>query len=194
MYVVNNADNTLSVINGSTNKVIATIPVGNFPFDVAVDSLTDRIYVTDDFDNAVSVISGQTNKVTGTVSGVSGPFAIAVNQKTNRIYVTTLKAIPRIVHGVAVINGQTHQVVARIAVSRGVEGNVGIAADPLTNVIYTTVNSANSVAAINGQTSRIIATAPVGRSPSGVAVNPLTNRIYVADTGNGKLPVLTGRP
>ncbi|MDE2590010.1 MAG: hypothetical protein KGL95_10150, partial [Patescibacteria group bacterium] len=32
VYVANSADNTISVIDSSTNTVIKTIPVGNSPF------------------------------------------------------------------------------------------------------------------------------------------------------------------
>ncbi|MGC9219673.1 MAG: YncE family protein [Athalassotoga sp.] len=37
---------TLSVINGANNSVIATIPVGNNPDGIAVDTRTDIIYVS----------------------------------------------------------------------------------------------------------------------------------------------------
>ena len=40
---------------------------------------------------------------------------------------------------------------------------------------------------INGQTNKVTATITVGRAPAGVAVNPLTGAVYVAnaDTGSG---------
>ena len=39
-YVVNAGDNTVSVINGRTDHVTATVPVGAAPHDVAIDPMT----------------------------------------------------------------------------------------------------------------------------------------------------------
>jgi len=39
-YVTNNSGNTVSVIDTAGNKVVATIPVGNFPFALAFATVT----------------------------------------------------------------------------------------------------------------------------------------------------------
>ena len=67
IYVVNNADDTVSVIDGDTNTVITTIPVGNPPFEAAIDTNNNLIYVTNANDNTVSVIDGATNTVIDTI-------------------------------------------------------------------------------------------------------------------------------
>src|SRR5712692_566409 len=46
VYVTNARDNTVSVISGRTNTVVATIPVGSFPEGVAVNPKTSTVYVT----------------------------------------------------------------------------------------------------------------------------------------------------
>ena len=46
IYVANDESNTVSVIDGTTNTVTATITVGSTPFGVAVDETTDTIYAT----------------------------------------------------------------------------------------------------------------------------------------------------
>jgi YVTN family beta-propeller protein len=50
--------NTVSVINGATNAVVATIPVGTGPFGVGVNPATNMTYVANHFSDDVSVISG----------------------------------------------------------------------------------------------------------------------------------------
>ncbi|NOZ49531.1 MAG: hypothetical protein GXP37_05695 [Chloroflexi bacterium] len=45
VIVPNTADNTLSVIDGATNTVLATVPVGREPFGIDVDAVVNRIYV-----------------------------------------------------------------------------------------------------------------------------------------------------
>src|SRR5712671_3141612 len=70
-YITNMGSNSVSVINTATNTVIATIPVGNLPFAVAVSPDGRKVYVTDDTSNlhsdTMSVIDTATNTVTATI-------------------------------------------------------------------------------------------------------------------------------
>ena len=46
-YVSNSGNNTVSVIDGATNRVIGDpIPVGDGPFGIAVDTSTHKAYVS----------------------------------------------------------------------------------------------------------------------------------------------------
>ena len=74
IYVPNSFDSTVSVINGRTNTVTTTIPVGStaIPAGAAANPKTNTIYVANFDSNTVSVISGRTNTVTATVP-VTGP-------------------------------------------------------------------------------------------------------------------------
>src|SRR5580692_10207969 len=75
-YVANNAANTVSVINTSTGTVVTTIPVGSFPYGVAVDQAGKFAYVTNSGSNTISVISTSTNAAVATITltGLSGPM------------------------------------------------------------------------------------------------------------------------
>ena len=66
--------------------VVATVPVGNGPNSISVNTLTDQIYVANSVDNTVTVITGTTNSSATVDVGVN-PLAIAVNSVTNKIYV-----------------------------------------------------------------------------------------------------------
>ncbi len=71
------------MIGEQTNAVVATIPVGSFPFSVATNPLTNTIYVAGG--EGLSVISGRTNTVVATIP--VGGF-LATNPLTNTTYVT----------------------------------------------------------------------------------------------------------
>jgi YVTN family beta-propeller protein len=92
IYVANNGSNTVSMIDGATDTVTATIAVGTSPYSVAVDPLTNTIYVANFGSRTVSVIDGATNTVTQTVGSGAGvgndPSGVAVDPRTNRLYVT----------------------------------------------------------------------------------------------------------
>ena len=74
-YITNLDANTVSVIDTTSNTVTAVIPVGSFPFGVAVSPDGSTVYVTDD---KVSVIATASNTVTATIPGFSEPIAFGV--------------------------------------------------------------------------------------------------------------------
>jgi YVTN family beta-propeller protein len=59
VYVTNQGDNTVSVIDPSTRTVTATMPTGMAPQNVAVDPGAHTVYVPDNGDNTVSVIESR---------------------------------------------------------------------------------------------------------------------------------------
>ena len=72
IYVANVASNSVSVIDGSTNTVIATITVpsnqvGQTSRELAFNSNNGDIYVADVYSNTVSVIDGKTNTLLGSI-------------------------------------------------------------------------------------------------------------------------------
>ena len=63
IYVANSGSNTVSLLDGENDKLIANLTVGSNPFSVAVNPVTDLVYVANNGDNTTSVIDGKTNKV-----------------------------------------------------------------------------------------------------------------------------------
>jgi YVTN family beta-propeller protein len=90
--VTNAGDNTVSIIDGQRNTVLATVGVGSYPFAVAVDPTTRRAFVVNETGGSVSVIDGETNTVTATIAVDNVPSAIAVDPTTSRVYVAHLGA------------------------------------------------------------------------------------------------------
>jgi DNA-binding beta-propeller fold protein YncE len=79
---------SVSVIDGSTNRLIDNVMLDNNPSDMAVNANTNRVYVISDGHDKISVVNGLTNKVL--VSNIAAAYdnlmSIAVNPNTNRIY------------------------------------------------------------------------------------------------------------
>jgi YVTN family beta-propeller protein len=46
VWNVNTFDNTVSVISGTTNQVIQTLPTGDDPYEIAINPETGTAYVT----------------------------------------------------------------------------------------------------------------------------------------------------
>jgi YVTN family beta-propeller protein len=164
LYVANQGDNTVSVINtdrcnASTtshcNRPVATLHVGKGPVGVVVDQSTHSAYVTDNGGSTVSVINTATcdaedtsgcGQVPATVAAGDNPFGIALDPITDTVYVTDLGSSDQ-GDTVSVIDGATCNALVRSGCG-----------DPP-------------------------ATVTVGSGPFGIAVNPTTDTVYVANTG-----------
>jgi len=183
-YVTNLGSNTVSAINGTS--VAATISVAAYPGSVAVNPVTNMIYVEScgspcgSVSGTVSVINGTTNTVTATVAVGKQPGFLFLNPVTNTIYVTNALS-----NNVTVIDGATN---TTTTVGTGVFPD-DVAVNPVTNMIYVTncgayctsfTTGPGTVTVINGATNASIATISVGSNPDAVAVNPVTNMIYIA--------------
>ena len=63
VYVASRHSSTLSVIDGHTNGLIATLDVGPDPYGLVVSDETNRIYVVNHGGQSMSVIDGRSNEV-----------------------------------------------------------------------------------------------------------------------------------
>jgi YVTN family beta-propeller protein len=87
IYVTNYNENSVSVIDSSSNSVIATISVGSYPYAIAYDSENGDIYVTNYKSNSVSIINSSSNSVIATISLSGGPDSIAYDAANGYMFV-----------------------------------------------------------------------------------------------------------
>ena len=200
VYVANHGSKNVSVIDGATNSVIAMIKVGTRPRGVAVDPSTNRVFVSNETSNTVSVIDGATNSLITTVPVGNGPSGVGVDDITHRVYVTNLGTSISVGNTVSVIDetpagADEHNVIAIVTVGTG-PSSVGV--NHTTHRVYVSNNGTSMVAGntvsvidgdpISGTVNTVIGTVTVGNNPRGVGVNPVTNRVYVANGGTTAVP------
>jgi YVTN family beta-propeller protein len=145
------------------------------------------IYVPNETLNTLTVISGSSRQVVANVPLGGVPFAAAVNPATNLVYVT----IPD--SSVVVVDGSTNTVTATIPATTP----YSIAVNPLTNLIYfiSSSSATGAVGVIDGASNRVVGTISLSTSCCvvGIAVNTVTNRIYVAeDLSSKQMVVING--
>jgi YVTN family beta-propeller protein len=185
VYVTNEFSNTVSVIDGITQRVIDTITVESFPYGVAVNPFNDRIYITNRGSNTVTVIDSPTNTKLSNIPVGSSPIGIAVNPSSNWIYVTNINS-----GTVSVIDGITNKVTNTIPVGKA---PYGVTINPLTNKIYVTNIQSSTVSVIDGSINKVITAIPVGKSPVGVSVNTISNMVYVTNHVSNTVSVIDGK-
>jgi YVTN family beta-propeller protein len=88
VFVANRDSNTVSVIDSSTNTVLATIPVGLQPAQVEVSPTGQRVYVTNQGSDTVSVIDVASLTVIATIPVGDGPYGVAASPDNQKVYVT----------------------------------------------------------------------------------------------------------
>ncbi len=87
VYVANYESNSVSILDGRNDAVLATVAAGKHPQAIAADPIAKEVYVANTGSNSITVINTINNSVAGTVPLPSGPFAIAVDSADNTAYV-----------------------------------------------------------------------------------------------------------
>jgi len=212
LYVANSGSDTISVIDGRSGRVKGSVSVGPIPFTLAVNPVTHTVYVTDLGAETVSVVDGAScnaasvrgcKRRPATIDVGEMPGGIALDSRTNTVYVTGETS-----NDVSVIDGKTCNAratsgcSARPARVRAGDGARGIAVNERTHTVYVANTADGTVSVIDGSACnatvrsgcgrRALATS-VGISPRRVAVDAVTNTVYVTNAGSNTVTMIDGR-
>ena len=178
---------TLSVINGKTNKVISNISIPPGAYLPVVDYFTNRVYVATCNSNvepiacSITVVDTLDNtvasKIPVTTTDGDGLLGISINLASNKIYVANAS------DGVVdVIDGRSHKIVKVLPVSSGEP--VGLATNFFLNKLYVPLGN-GSVDVWDTQKNVLMGTSAVGGADSFAAVNLASGNVYVTDAEAG---------
>jgi YVTN family beta-propeller protein len=172
VYVANAGSNNVTAIDGVTLGT-TTLSTGTYPSGVAVNPVTNRIYVANQNSNNVSIIDGA-NKSVVYANLFWRPQRVEIDPVRNKIY-----ALDCYNGNLHVIDGETHAYQTIYDPYRPAD----LAFNPVSNKVYLACGDGDScVWEIDGATlgtTYIRLTANAGH----VAVNTVTNRIYVSCEG-----------
>jgi YVTN family beta-propeller protein len=143
-YITNFESNFVSVIDTTTDAVIAGIPVGTDPNSLAGTPDGSTVYVANKLTNNVSRIATATNTVTATIRVGFAPVGIAVIPDGSTVYVANFQS-----NNVSVISTATNTVTDTIAV--GIEPR-GVAVTPDGSTVYVANSLSNTVSVIAAAT------------------------------------------
>jgi len=176
VYVVNSSEHSVSVIDGKTDAVVATVPTPARSYAVAVDEVNNKVYVANIFTNLFTIIDGVTNTATNVPAGSAD--AIVVDNGRKRVYL---------------LHYETDNIVefdpATGAIAKFPAGAMhewGILRSGKT--LYVTHVQDSNIAAIDLDT-HAIRTLPTGYMPCAIAINSKTGQLYVANYGDGSVTI-----
>ncbi len=181
----------------TTNNV--TMSSSNGSSFVVVNSITNRIYVTNEVGHTISVIDGNDNEKIVDMPVDEMPYRLAVNPNTNRIYVLEIPKFnnPEQNNTLLTIDGTSNTKVGELLVGPYSQ----MAVNPNTDRIYLSEshgvngivqnsNAQNStVNVLDGNNDSKITSIAIGGVVTGMAVNPVTNKIYVIHRHEGYLGI-----
>jgi DNA-binding beta-propeller fold protein YncE len=199
----------------SSCQVVARARVGGGPLVAVIDEQTDTVYVANSASNTVSVLNGARcnasvtsgcGQPVATIKVGKDPDAAVLNPVTRTLYVANLAG-----GSVSVINAATCN--AKTAGGCGQQppvvtdkaGAQWLDVDTATDTIYAanpgTSGNGDTVSVINGATcngqdnggcSKVPATVTVGSGPFGIAVDQVSDTVYVPSNNDGTVSVING--
>ena len=209
IYVANangGSGGSVTVIDGATDTYAGTYTAGspNGPKAIVVDSLfsDNKVWIANTAGNTVTGYPGAVRNAGGGINLGSGggaitvgtaPISLAFNPETGLLYVANSGATGT--NNVTVINVNTSTVAATINDATS-SNPVAVAVDPSSNNAYvvnkttSTAGETISVTVVNGSSYSTTMYDPssdgnVQANPTAIAVNPLTQRVYVSEYGTG---------
>ncbi len=90
LYVANSGSATVSVVSGTSNRLVKTLPVVGDPTGIAYDPVNGFLYVCDSQFNQVTVINGSSNQVVGSLTVGSDPLNAAIDPANGAVLITNL--------------------------------------------------------------------------------------------------------
>jgi YVTN family beta-propeller protein len=172
IYVANNFDGTVSVINGETysvTKVITGVVGAN---GVAYDSDHGLVYVTNQSIDTLTVISATTNTIVETLPVGDQPNGVAYNPTSHKVYVANYGG-----NSVTIVDANTMTTTETIS---GLSEPAHVAVNSVSNKVYVSNHGNGTVTVIRGSDDAVLPPVPLGSSgPYGIAADAQRNLIYV---------------
>ncbi len=208
VYVTLHGSNRLAVIDGATDAVTKTIPDLPGAFDVIVNRPDNHIYVSARDAHFISVIDGASDEQAAKIVPGGETYALAFDPGLKQLYTIidpdgplylldhpqdgVHPPLPDLIEDdepnpntVIIFEVKPNYDFGRrgylLAGKAGPQGGVGIAANPTTGNFFISNAADNTLTVFDGATLITHATLAMEGDPGDVAVNPVTNRVYVSN-------------
>lgn len=215
---------SILVYDGTNDSLVTQIPLGGCAIAAAVDATLNRVYGSTQCgagNDLIFPIDASTNTRLHDGVGSGGVMGnIVVNPVTHTVYISTsgvsktidptsfavtnspfsgvVQAVNDVTNRLYAQHGTTTQVIdgAKESVLATLSGAGPVAVDSGTNRVYVAEPSSSSVKIFNGATNGLISTVhlPAGSSPSAIAANSATGRVYLVVTNVSAASLLVITP
>ena len=171
-------------------RVVATLPVGKQPSDVAIsssNSVAGRVFVTNSGDSSISVVDYNYNAnpmfqpaLPVLVGGE--PTGIALTKDGARAYIADKAA-----NALLYFDTSSLKVTDIVPVAAG---PWGVVLSPDGTRAYVAGNSGNAVSVVDTAAHHVVATIPVGHAPGGIALDGTGQSLVVPNNADGTISII----
>jgi YVTN family beta-propeller protein len=178
LFVANNLDDSLSVVDAAGGMVKTTLPVGHNPYGVVVSEDGGALYVSNWGEQSVSVVDSGGTQVLQKIQVGTHPNAMALSAARHELYVANADS-----DSVSVIDTRSNAVVRTIELAPYEGAQQGSSPDALAlsgDTLYV-ANAGNSDVAVVrlGAPDQVLGLIPTAWYPTGLAVAPDGGELYV---------------
>jgi PQQ-dependent catabolism-associated beta-propeller protein len=182
VYVSNEKDNTISVVDSNTMEVVKTVDVGQRPRGITVSHDGKFIYLCASDDDTIQVIDTSTYEIVGTLPSGPDPELFVLSPNGQKLYVANEDD-----NLVTVIDLTSGKVVAEIPV--GVEPE-GMAISPDGKTMVNTSETTNMAHFIDTQSHDIVENVLVDARPRFAAFKPDGSEVWVTAEIGGTVSII----
>jgi YVTN family beta-propeller protein len=196
LYVPDYGQSNVTVINTTTQAVVATIPVGLGPFTPAYDPADGDIYVPNTVSNNLSIISTSTNTVIATLPYGAFPYepdetsvfgAPVYDPVSQEVYQPNPSNFT-----ISVISGTSFVKNITVGPAPGTP-----LVDPVNGNLYVPIrflsdfaSSNDTIALVSPSSNTVVTTITVGLGPSTPVYDPANGEVYVSNSGDDNVSAI----
>jgi YVTN family beta-propeller protein len=201
VFVANSADNTVTMLDAHTGRVLRTISVGGDPDQLRVNPRTERVFVMNEDKSSVSVVDAVTGAVLHTLTPDPGPVRMGKG-KTSALFVfdsenagspgaSNLPGVGAVRRLTVVLDSPAGTRLQRLDAPPHEWG--GLAVDSPSGRLIVSDPAENGISLIDAARGQSLRTIAVGAVPAAIALDLQTRRVFVTSNDNTFLLGETGR-
>jgi YVTN family beta-propeller protein len=188
---------TVSVLNDSTEAVVATIEVGPGPQGMVYDPAVGQVFVSNYYgcigrycDSTVSIINTTTDTVVATLVVGSGALSFLYDPQVGEVFVVNEDDClgPNCDGTIGVIDPANDSLVTTIQVGSGPDA---IAEDAADGELFVANSQSDNVSIISTANDSVVGSIGVGRYPSALAFDAGTDQLFVANEYTSNLSIIS---
>ena len=185
LLVLNKDDDTVSYLDADTGETLATVETDFNPHEVALSPDGDTAYVTCSLGNSLLFLDNESREVRDRFEHelFEFPHGLAVRESAGELWLASTYSSEIFVFDLA-----TEELLETFPTHQQHSHMVTFGADEET--AYVANIGSDSVTIVDADERRVVADPPVGAGPEGIAVDPDTGEVLVANQDDDDLTVL----
>ncbi|HVC00007.1 MAG TPA: YncE family protein [Candidatus Dormibacteraeota bacterium] len=181
-FTVNGDNDTSTILDLKTLKIIGTVKTGKDPDGNTYDPATKRVFIMNSAGNDATAIDAVTGKVVGTIP-LDGQPEFTVSDGKGHIFVNITNKSQMLE-----FDARTLKVLHRWPLAP-CEYPSGLSMDRANHLLFS-VCSNNKMVVTNANTGKVVAALPVGADPDASIFDPATQNAFSSNGGCGNLTII----